>query len=83
MPVACRHVIQITAHSYPGHHHCQTLARDAGPVTGVGESRAGKMVSCRVGVGCVSFLYSVVMCMLYSGRGSTHIYGCMVNGIFC
>ena len=44
MPVACRHVIQITTHSYPGHHHCQTLARDAGPVTGVGESRAGKMV---------------------------------------
>ena len=43
----------------PSHHHCRTLAGDAGPVTGGGGLRV-----CRIRVSWVSFMYVVVMCML-------------------
>ena len=63
----------------PSHHHCQTLAGDAGPVTGGG----GLMVS-KMGKLQDKGKFHV---HVYSGNvhasdcGSTHCSGCMVNGI--
>ena len=50
----------------PSHHQCQTLAGHAGPVTGVEGSGLLRLVSCRIRVSWVSFMYRyvVVMCML-------------------
>ena len=45
----------------PSHHQCQTLAGDAGPVTGGGGLRVSKMGKLH---NKVSFMYTVVMCML-------------------
>ena len=67
----------------PSHHQCQTLVRDARPVTGGGGLRVSKMGNLQIWVSWVSFLYIPV----YSGKVhasdcvSAHCGGCMVNGI--
>ena len=50
----------------PSHHQCQTLAEDAGPVTGGGWLRV------------IRWAYTV---MQGSDYGSAHCSGCVVNGI--
>ena len=47
----------------PSHHQCQTLTGDAGPVTGGGSGLVRwVIISFRIRV---SFMYTVVICMLY------------------
>ena len=50
----------------PSHHQCETLAGDAGPVTGSGGLTASMMgkLQDKGKLRKVSFMYTVVMCML-------------------
>ena len=57
----------------PSHYQCQTLAGDAGPVTGGGGLRVSKMGKLQdKGKWGKCFMYTVVLCMLYSDCGSAH-----------
>ena len=64
--------------AYPSLHQCQTLARDAGPVTGGGGLRVSKM-------GKLQDKGKLGMFHVYSGNvygsdcGSTHCSGCVIN----
>ena len=69
----------------PSHHQCQTLAGDAGPVTGGGGLRVSKMGKLqdkgKLGKLCK---FHVQVCsgnVHASDCGSAHCNGCVVNGI--
>ena len=69
----------------PSHHQCQTLAGDAGPVTGGGGLRVSKMgkLQNKGKLGKLS-KFHVQVCsgnVHVSDCGSAHCNGCMVNGI--
>ena len=63
-----RALVEIYYAICPSHHQCQTLAGDAGPVTGGGGLRVSKMGKLQDMGKLVSFMYRymyvVVMCML-------------------
>ena len=71
--------------AYPSHYQCQTLAGDAGPVTGGGGLRVSKMGKLqdegkfgKLG----NFHVHVYSDNVHaSDCGSTYCSGCMVNGI--
>ena len=48
----------------PSHHRCQTWLEMQGLSQGVEGSGLVRWVSCRIRVGWVCFMYTVVMCML-------------------
>ena len=70
----------------PSHHQCQTLAGDAGPVTGGGGlrvSRTGKLHDIKGKLGKLG-KFHVKVCsgnVHASDCGSGHCNGCVVNGI--
>ena len=68
--------------AFPSHHQCQTLAGDAGPVTGGGGLRVSKMGKLQDKGKLGKFHVQVYSGNVHSSDcGSAHCSGCMVNGI--
>ena len=68
--------------TFPSHHQCQTLAGDAGPVTGGGGLRVSKMGKLQDKGKLGKFHVQVYSGNVHSSDcGSAHCSGCMVNGI--